>query len=170
MSFKLYASGEFGNKLRTWEDLNSLLIDTYSGTVTMRYAGKYNKWCSYNISKDKVRNEILRWESEGADISLIRFNESAPDENLIIQGEISEDSNLGLILSYSTDKVKMRQAMENPKECLGWEALAMLKKHLSPLSRINVSRLLARYSGAVIEFSTYNHMLGNIPKNNTIFW
>jgi len=170
MSFKLYEAGEFGNKLRTWSNLDSLLLDNYCGNVTIRYASKYGKWCKYNVQQDRIKNELIKMEGDGADLTLIRFNESAPDDHLVIQGEIMEDGDYQYILCYSTDKITMREAMKHPKEMLGLPVINLLKKYLSKPSMDNIERLLSLYPYAVIEFSTYDHCLGNIPGNNTIFW
>ena len=169
-SFKLYEAGEFGNKLRTWHNVYELKEDEYQGTVTMRYASKYGKWCQYDVPQDMIRGILFDWEVEGADIRKIRFNESAPDDHLFIQGEIKEDPEYKYILNYSTAKVKMREAMQNPQELLGRDALHRVQEHLSLASMRNLKRLFATYPYAVIEFSTYDHFLGDTPKNNTIFW
>lgn len=170
IGYNLYESGEFGNKLRTWKSLYSLQEDCYEGTVTMRYASKYGKWCEYDIPQDGINIILTIWEIEGADRNKVRFNESAPDKHLIIQGEFVEDKDYRYILSYSADKVKMRVAMEFPKELLGFKALYLLQKHLSFESMRNMRRLLNTYPNAVVEFSAYDHFLGSTPKNNTVFW
>ena len=169
-SFKLYEQGEFGNKLQTWDNLGLLLSGDYDGEVTIRYASKYGKWCAYGVKQSDIRVELSRWEGEGADMSLTRFNESAPDNNLTVQGEFMEDSEHKYVLSYSTDKVKMRTAMRNPKELLGGKALHFMQEHLSKESYRNLKRLLLSYPCAVIEFSVYDHYLGDTPENNTVFW
>ncbi len=170
ISYQLYENGEFGNKLNTWTDVDSVLSDGYDGTVTMRYASKYGKWCKYNIKQSEIREELSRWNDEGADLALVRFNESAPDNKLTIQGEFVVDSEYGYIFSYSTDKVKMREAMALPDELIGNEALNLLRGHLSIESNRNLKRLLDTYPAAVIELSVYDHFLGDIPGNNAVFW
>jgi hypothetical protein len=170
-SYKLYESGAFGNKLRTWNTLDDLLADRYGGNVTMRYAGGYNKWCEYNIPQIMIPLKMEEWKKQGADILLVRFNETAPDDRLIIQGEFGEDKDYGYILSYSTDKGKSnREAMKSPLSAVGRDAKLILGKHLSMQSRRNMYRLLELYPYAIVEFSTYDTFLGDIPGNNTIFW
>lgn len=169
-SYKLYERGEFGNKLRIWSTVDSLLMDSYSGTVTIRYSSKYGKWCAYEVEQGGIKTELAKWKNEGADLTLVRFNESAPDENLVMQGEFVADSDYKYILSYSTDKVKMREAMRLPRELLGVKALHFMQSHLSLESNRNLKRLLNTYPCAVVEFSVYNHFIGDTPANNTVFW
>ena len=170
LSYRLYEEGKLGNKLKTWKTLDALLLDNYVGNVTIRYAGGYNKWCQYNVTQEIILSALAKMQDEGANLSLIRFNESAPDDQLLIQGELTEDVDHKYILSYSTDKVPMREAMRLPKELLGRKALTFVLSHMSIKSRENMQRLLGLYPGAVIEFSTYGCLLGDIPGNNTVFW
>lgn len=170
MSFLLYDNGCFGNKLKTWNNADDVFADDYCGDVTMRYASKYGKWCKYNVPQKEIQAVVDLWRKDGADEQLIRYNESAPDDTLLIQGEFAEDVNHRYILSYSTDKVKMRTAMELPEELTGNQALDKIKNSLSLDSLYNMLRLLNTYKYAVVEFSTYDHYLGNCPGNNTIFW
>lgn len=169
-SYRLYQAGAFGNKLRTWDDLDTLLSDDYCGDVSMRYASGYGKWFGYSISQKDIRAELSRWLSEGADLGFVRFNETPPDDHLVFQGEIMTDIEYKYILSYSTDKVSLRAAMEYPTEALGDAAMRLIYQHLSKASIQNVKRLMGMYQHAVIEFSTYDHHLGDIPGNNTVFW
>jgi len=170
LSYKLYEEGLFGNKLRTWKNLDELNLDEYIGNVTIRYAGQYDKWCKYNVKQVEIKSELRKMADEGADLTLVRFNESAPDDHLLIQGELVEDCDYKYILSYSTDKIPMREAMKRPKEILGAKALPILFGYMSLASKENTKRLLSLYPNAVIEFSVYDCLLGNIPENNTVFW
>jgi len=169
-SYNLYEKGAFGNKLRIWNNLESLLQDSYNGAVTIRYIDGYNKWCQYNVKQNELNNMLDTFVQDGANIDKFRFNESAPDNHLLIQGEFVEDVEYKYILSYSTDKVKMRDAMHYPNELLGINAFHLMQNYLSKKSMRNLKRLLATHPCAVIEFSVYDHFLGDIPENNTIFW
>lgn len=169
-SYNLYEKGAFGNKLRIWNDIESLLQDSYDGTVTIRYIDGYNKWCQYNVKQNEINNLLDIFIRDGANIDKFRFNESAPDDCLIIQGEFCESNEYKYILSYSTDKVKMRDAMQYPNDLLGINAFHLMQKYLSKESMRNLKRLLATHPQAVIEFSVYDYFLGDIPENNTIFW
>jgi len=169
-SYALYEAGEFGNQLRNWHNYNALCKSDFCGNVTMRYADKTNKWCAYNIARNDVCSLITQWVNEGADMYKVKFNESAPDDHLLIQGEIQELAGKKYILSYSTEKTNMRKAMEHPESLIGNEAIFLLQKYFSKESMRNLKRLFATYPLAIVEFSTYDHILGNVPENNTIFW
>ncbi len=169
-SYALYEVGEFGNKLRSWSSYAKLCEVHFSGMLTMRYAGKAGSFCEYRVDREDVNDMLIKWRDEGAEITKVKFNESAPDDHLLIQGEIQQHSSKKYVLSYSTDKVTMREAMRNPQDMIGQKALFLLQEHFSKESMRNLKRLFATYDRAVVEFSTYDHFLGNLPENNTVFW
>ncbi len=169
-SFTLYDAGEFGNKIQSWPNYATLFESYYGGTLTMRYADGANSWCEYNVARKDVNAMLIKWRDLGADMYKVKFNESAPDDRLVIQGEIQEHPDHKYVLSYSTDKTTMRAAMRHPQHMLGNEAIYLLQKHFSKESMRNLKRLFATWPRAIVEFSTYDHMLGNIPENNTVFW
>ena len=169
-SYALYDVGELGNKLRSWPNYTALCKIHYSGTLTLRYAGTDSNWCKYRVAREDVNDLLVKWRDEGADMTKVKFSESAPDHHLVIQGEIQEHPEHKYVLSYSTKKVTMREAMRHPENMLGTKALYLLQEHFSLESMRNLKRLFATYPLAVVEFSTYDHMLGNIPENNTVFW
>lgn len=169
-SFDLYVSGKFGNKLRTWDTYHDLCMSNYHGTVTMRYVETDSKWCKYRVAREDINDVLADWRDQGASMIKVRFNESAPDDKLLIQGEIQEHPEHKYVLSYSHEQVPMREAMRNPESMLGREALWLLEGHLSKASMRNLKHIFATYPRAIVEFSCYDHMLGDIPDNNTIFW
>jgi len=169
-SFALYEAGDFGNKLRSWRNYSQLRMIHFAGKLTMRYAGEGGQWCKYGVVREDVNELLVKWCDEGADLTKIKFNESAPDERLVIQGEIQEHPEHHYVLSYSTDQVTMREAMRNPKSMLGKKAIFLLQEHFSKESMRNLKRLFATWPRAIVEFSTYDHMLGDVPENNTVFW
>ena len=169
-SYRLWEQGSFGNKLRTWNALEEITKSGYAGTVTMRYKGHHGGGLvAYNVPLSSVPETQRRWISEGAQPDLITFNESAPDEYLLIQGEVTRLSR-GLYLFYNREKKKMREALINARSATGLTARIMLEHYLDPSSYEDIQALLALFPDHAIEFSTYNAYLGNIPGRNTIMW
>lgn len=169
--YRLYYEGAFGNKLQTWTSYESLIASGYDGTVTMRYKGKHGgAWSSFNQKIEEIPLEIERWVRQGADPTLIQYNESAPDERLIFQGEVMRD--LGFYhLVYSFEKTKMNYAMRNnPLKTKGLHALCVLREYMSTNSYEDLMLLLDNYPDSVVEFSVYEMDLGCLPHRNTIFW
>lgn len=168
--YALYQQGAFGNKLRTWDSLGTMVDDRFIGTVTMRYAGSHGGgWCEYNVPAGVTGIVAQSWRQQGADLNLIRLNESAPDDQLVMQGEVM-DSVGGLYLRYSTEQTKMRVAMEHAQSTSRLSALGLLTAALTPDSLEDIRELLSLYDGAVVEFSAYAHCLGNAVGRNAVIW
>jgi len=172
--YKLYEQGAFGNKLRTWPTTDDLLASDYSGSVTLRYKGKAGGggWCAYDLALDQVTPTIEQWVSEGADPKLITANESAPDERLVVQGDVGRNpaGGGGLVFRYSRDRVKMRTAMETATHAYGAEAVVLLDSYLSPDSLADVKELLELFPDAIVEFSAYEMNVGDKPGRNAVIW
>lgn len=171
--YRLYESGAFGNKLRTWNDLSSLMRDDYCGGVVMRYKGagggtEYPRY-GQEIPKAEVADTVQAWVSAGASRESIRFNEAAWDDKLIIQGEVMR-SQEHLSLFYSREKTKMREALKRGLQVEGLRAMMLLRHALSPASYDDVEALIERYPDAVIEFSAYSHNVGNCRGRNAVIW
>ncbi len=171
-NFELLQSGVFGNKLRTWGSKEEILESGYEGTVTMRYRGNGGgSEYAYEVELDKIDSVGKIWTKKGLDVSRISFNESAPDHDLVIQGEVQR-SFRGLDLFYSTKQMKMRDAMirKDAKNVSGLIAKKILEKTMTPSSYADLEALLDMFEDHVVEFSTYAYCLGDIPGRNTVIW
>ncbi len=171
-NFRLLRDGSFGNKLRTWGSRREVLDSGYSGTVTMRYRGNGGgSFYAYEVPLNKIRSVENEWSKGGLDVSRISFNESAPDDFLVMQGEVMRGLR-GLELFYSTKQMKMRDAMVDgdTKSASGLTAKLLLETHLNPSSLADLEVLLDRFPDHVVEFSTYRFCLGDIPGRNTVIW
>lgn len=167
-NYELYERGLYGNKLRTWDNIHIFRESGYIGSVTIRYKGiNGGSYCCYDC-KD-IEPEVKRFISEGADIELFTFNESAPDERLIIQGEFTHGTS-GYQLFYSLKKGKMRDCLKEGISETGIKAKLIMQHLLSPNSFSDIMELIDIYPDHVIEFSTYNKSLGNCSQRNTIIW
>jgi hypothetical protein len=99
----------------------------------------------------------------------VNFNESAPDERLVLQGEVSRFVG-GLYLRYSTLKLPMRSAMKDARDVGGASAQAILRGVLTGSSYEDLDALLELYPDAVVEFGAYAKCLGAIPGRNAVIW
>jgi hypothetical protein len=171
MSFELWHAGAFGNKLRSWNSLDELLLDKYDGKVSMRYKGTITgkAFFCYEVPVKDIPQRMEQWINQGAIKQLITFNEDAPDRNLILQGEIQRDWRT-YSLTYSTEKEKMRIAIKNARHASGVAATVIMTSCLDPSSWSDMQALLDIYKDHVVEFSTYSQDLGSVLGRNTIIW
>jgi hypothetical protein len=176
-SYALWNRGLFGNKLMTWDSVDDIIRMGYRGTVSMRYKGDIGGgFFKYNVQIGKIPGVCAEWKSEGADLSKITFNESAPDELLILQGYLVQ-SPAGLTLDYSRKKAKMRDAMAGHLEnAEGQLACGLLKSNMTPASYEDMMDLVKLFQGKsvatgnVIEFGIYDCELGCFPNRNSVVW
>ena len=161
---EVYFSGGLGNKLRSWQSAAELLASDYKGTVTARSRVANSKNVRYNVGMEEVKD----FGDE------FYFNESAPDENLLIQGEFLHDAYHNRYLMYSDEKIKMRKFLKLPSDKIktseGTTTYIILNTLMSPNSWEDFRILEAEYFGHVIEFGIYNHYLGDCLGRNTIIW
>ncbi|MBW3020365.1 hypothetical protein KY334_03635 [Candidatus Woesearchaeota archaeon] len=168
-NYELWNKGLLGNKLRTWDSYEDIIKSNYEGTVTVRNKNPNSKFCKYDVSIKDIPNLIKEWSKEGCDVKEVTYNESAPDEFLLIQGEIMK-SNEFYYFRYSTEKTNMRDALKNAKDIEGLEVEMLLKKYMDSASYDDLMILLDTYPDHVVEFSVYSIDLGEVPNRNTIFW
>ena len=169
-SYALWQQGRFGNKFRTWNSLKEIERNGFAGEVTMRYRGSANGFCDYRVPVSKISQMQRDWLRRGAQLPLITFNESAPDNRLVLQGEVQQ-SREHLSLTYSTERgLKMREAMKGAKHASGLTARLLLERHLWPVCLGELHELLTDFPGAVVEFSAYDRAIGCFPHRNTAVW
>ena len=101
----------------------------------------------------------------------MKFNQSMPDEHLLIQGEIMDGVGGGLELTYSTIKKPMNLALvEEELFIKGLTTKILLQQNLSPSSYSDMVALLDIFPDSIIEFSSYDIPVGNLKGRNTIIW
>jgi hypothetical protein len=161
-AYELYLAGEFGNKLRTWANVEEFRRSGFAGEVSIRNA-KIPNW--------KTRYRVPAAEAREVTVDGATFNESAPDDHLTLQGEVARTAELGLYLRYSTEpNLKMKEAMAQPKHATLLRAAAFLSVHLWPSSLDDLYELLDRFPDATVEFSAFSCAVGDCLYRNTIFW
>lgn len=169
-SYALWQQGRFGNKFRTWNSLKEIERDGFAGEVTMRYRGSANGFCDYRVPVSDILRVQQAWLLRGAQLSLITFNESAPDDCLVLQGEVQQSSD-HLSLTYNVDRgLKMREAMKKARHASGLTACSLLERHLWPVCLDELHELLTDFPSAVVEFSAYDRAVGCFPHRNTVIW
>lgn len=167
--YELYEKGAFGNKLRTYSSYNEYLSSDYNGNVTLRYKGEAGSRKNFFVPKDRVASLIDEWIDDGLDIDNIKINESAPDDHLLIQGEILKDKIW--YFKYSKQiNLPMSTAMENADFITGLNVLEYLKYYMSDCSFGDFMDLMDEYGENIIELSIYDKFVGNLPGRNTIIW
>jgi len=167
----MYERGMFGNRLRTWPSIEAFLQSGFTGTVTMRHSGNdLGKFIAYEVPADQVLPKAQEWQSlYNLNIDEIKINESAPDYDLLWQGEIMRSTSF-YCLTYSTEKTKMKTALLNAKHMEGIGVLYLLKNTLTASSYDDVQELFDLYPDSIIELSVYGHCLGDRIGRNAIIW
>jgi hypothetical protein len=165
--YRLYQAGKFGNKLRTWDTWQDMYDDPYQGDIVVRSVIPGYK-TKYKLPKNQVLQDFAPYKSKYPS-SQFRFNEAAPDQHLLIQGEVYRSPEY-LSLFYSTAKLPMKPALaESGRQVYGATANAIMRYALNDNSWDDMQTLLDIYDG-IIEFSAYEVELGVIPGRNTIIW
>jgi hypothetical protein len=172
-NYRLYETGAFGNKLRTWASFEEIEPSGYSGKVVMRYKGsaggsQYPR-IGQQITIPEARHALDLWVRLGAKLSAVAYNEAAPDHVLLIQGEVMLSTDHFSIF-YSQQKTSMRTALRNGKQVDGIRALCMLRHYLFPSSFEDIQELFERFPDSVIEFSAYEHAIGSLRARNAVIW
>jgi hypothetical protein len=161
--YELWHKGLLGNRPRTWDSLDALLASGYTGTVTIRTKRGGGGKCAYRVPVTNIETAREWGESVGA----LTFNESMPDGDLVLQGEVQRPWEL----TYSTERgLPMREALKHAKRASGAVAQSILKTALSPASYNDMEDVWELYPDAVIEFSAYRQDVGDCRGRNAIVW
>jgi len=169
--YRLYEAGALGNKPRTWNRVEEVLGSGYGGTVTVRCrVPSYQGMKRHRVPVGELAGvvEALKRES-GLGSGGFAFNESLPDERLVMQGEVVRGSG-GLCLSWSVDRgLVMREAMLRARHSDGVSALVLLRWAMDAASLENLEALLDRWDGHVVEFASYETPVGELGWNTVFF-
>lgn len=169
--YLLYHTGFFGNKVLTWNSIEEIVKSKWEGGICIRgKKGIDRSKARFNLSLDEARNYLSLLEKEGILEKDLTFNQSLPDEKLLIQGEVMRGIE-NYFLTYTRVKEPMNYALK--KEILyeqGITALCLLKRNLFPASYEDLQTLFDMFPKSVIEFSSYEIPVGNLQNRNTILW
>ena len=171
--YLLYEAGIFGNKALTWKSYDEIIKSGWRDGVCMRSKkGVARKEVRYNLKLEEVPEHIRQFRELGIAENMIGFNQSMPDEKLIIQGEVMYHNGLFWLL-YSNVKKPMNRALaEKSEEVNGRCAQKTLIRNMNFDSYADLEKLLETFPTSVVEFSTYSIPVGNraITGRDTVFW
>jgi hypothetical protein len=169
--YLLYEHGFFGNKALTWNSIDEIIDSEWKGEICVRgKKGILRSMARFNLSLEEARNYILELSKKGVLEKDLTFNQSMPDEALLIQGEVMRSLE-NYFLTYTRVKEPMNRALAKEElYATGITALHLLKQNLFPSSYDDLQALFDIFPDSVIEFSSYEVLVGNLPNRNTILW
>jgi hypothetical protein len=177
--YEMYDKNLFGNKALAWNSYKEILDSSWRGNICIRSKiGFARKKVRYNVPREKIAEIIKEFEEEGIKKESITFNQSMPDDFILIQGEVSssdfninEENSSPLRMRYSLIRKPMLLALaEKDEEVYGLKVLEILRHFLWENSYNNIMELLEEYPEHVIEFSAYNKEVGDIKGRNAVIW
>jgi hypothetical protein len=162
----MFASGCFGNHLRQWPDIESVLKSGYSGKLMLRSMGVGGGRVISNLSVEEASG--IRGFVPGLNYFSEQLND--PDEyTVILQGEVFR-SYRGLDLTYTKVNAPMREALSKRTDYAhGLTALMMLRNYCCPRGLDCIQELLDIYEDHVIEFTCVDKPFGSLGWS-TIIW
>lgn len=169
-NYKLYEAGAYGNKIRTWKNLEGLKASDFTGNVVIRYKVVDRPLSLRGVGVEHIDQYITELEAEGYNRELMTFNEMAPDQYLTIQGEVML-SPRHYTLTYSDVPTLMKLAFKQRRiYSEGVEAMMLLRRHMEPASYDDLQDIFDEHPDCIVEFSCYSITLGSCPRRNTVFW
>ena len=175
--YRMYLNGAFGNRAFAWGSYDELIKSDWRGKVCIRsLVGMGRGKVKYNIPFGRVREAIASFERRGFSEENLSFNQSMPDQNLVLQGEVMRGME-GFELTYTTVKKPMNVALkEEELYASGLVAKIILQEALWPSSYNDLTELLDLYSNdrgspsCVVEFSAYDVAVGDCRGRNAVIW
>lgn len=173
-NYELWTSGAYGCRLRTWRSVAAWRAGGYGGQVSLRTLRTGDGPCAYDLDPPAVEAEYGRWLGLGVKAEDVVVCEMAPDHRLVVNGEYHHDplpDGSFRHLFYSRVRKPMRVALrEGGRTCSGLRAEILLRESMTWKSWNNFRALADSYSYHVIEFSAYDHCLGDVPGHNVLVW
>jgi hypothetical protein len=170
--YEHYRAGRFGNTLRTWPDYFAMASGAdVPARIGLRYSGPAGGgYTAYDMTETEALIKFKEFCDRGADPNKLVWCEAAPDQHLILQGEICQDVSTGYALHWSPFKAQMKIALaKDPRNHNGPGALLICKSVMDESSYGTLRELLDDFPDHVVEFSVYKVKLGSL-RRNTVFW
>lgn len=178
---QLWLEGKLGNRPRVWTSLADLMRSQYRGSLSLRIHTPSSPHTRYGVHMDELCNVLLELEGKGVDVNQIWFNESAPDDRLILQGEYFHGQAVsGAFLNryfmYSWKQEKMKPAMLRSRDAGelhdsdGIMTDLILQSVMMPNSWDEFLGLRDRYPDHTIELGVYDCEVGTNPGCNHLIW
>lgn len=176
-SVKLYGKGAFGNCLRQWDTLTELDADNFTYPIVIRYRHPQGGGgpCYYHMHRSDVQTTLDKIASAGWNLDYVYYNEGAPDDHAILQGELCEFDNGRMSLLYNTMSTQMRTALTHHTATSysfvsRLSIMDLIQRHMTPSSYEDCKILLELYTNHAIEFTIYDCLVGILRGRNTIIW
>lgn len=173
--FDLWHHGRLGNKLRSWSSPADIPLDLPVPVMFRHRHINGGGGLCFTVPRSQVSATLKRYQRL-ARPPVFEFNECAPDERAILQGEVFRGVG-GLETFCAVRKpedwgklLRMRDVLPQAKPLAGLAAEHLLRRHLSPASFQDVLELLELFQDHVIELTAYDRHLGDLPGRNTIIW
>ncbi len=168
--YYLFESGAFGNKTRSWLNVDDYLESDFRGKVALRYVERPGGPCIYNLERSEVPLQVKLWQSQGYRKELIQVSEMLDERRIRLAGEIMESENYLDLHYYNVPGYHMRDGLKRfGSHAQGLAALGLIHRHMDPASTDNLRRLFADFPGHVVEFTVCQGPVGDL-RHNTVFW
>jgi len=162
-----------GNKLRSW----SHFVDVPRSEESLRIMVRLTEPGKPLPLTDATHAQVAKFLSQSTyPDGALHFNECAPDDEVLFQGELMQGYLGRLEFRGCFPKLGTLQRMRDCLEgtCVnhmrGFEVTLMLRRYLSPAAYNDVEDLLEAYPDHVIELTAYLHELGWARGRNVIIW
>jgi hypothetical protein len=177
-NYRLWQSGAFGNKLRSWRSIAEWRRYGFLGRVALRCLLAGGGKCVYDLEPREVAYVHHGWMLGGIPKEAITIDEAAPADVVVVQGEYLNGVNDRGDGSFWRDyfyhsrvKKQMRDALREKHDvCDGLVADLVIRRSMTPASYEDWRELLATYPDHVVEVSIYDRCLGDVPHRNALVW
>lgn len=159
--YERWLNMHFGNRPRCWLSLDELKASGYDGKFSVRSrtpGGRLQTKQSLEQQHSSIGDNVV-------------YQESLPDQFLVIQASMGRDPFQGLWIEYCLESnIHFRQAMQQSTFARGLEATMLLRRFVDPSSLDDLFQLTDSYPNAVIEFATYTIDVGVLPRRRTVIF
>ena len=171
-NYKLWTSGAYGNRLQSWRTVEAYIRSGFRKPVVIRYLGRSGGgWCRYNVKHEAVSTIISQLVDNGAELSRIMINEAAPDQHVVLNGELWTGADRLDALLYSRVRAHMRPALvAEQRQARGLETRLLLRSLMTSSSYEDLQVLTEKYIDHAIELTVFSVCVGDIPGRNALVW
>lgn len=166
--FRLWEAGVLGNRPRLWRNVEEAVASD-AQNIGFRELGRAGggAWC--RVPRTEARVTAHFWAQKGRQFIM---DDGCPDDLATLQGEVCRtifgwEGFLGLAHGLPMRKMF---ACGYARPVQGAAVIALLDRYMDASSRGDLEALLELYPEASVEFTCFEHNVGQIPGRNTIFW
>lgn len=173
LNHRLWQSGAWGTKLRSWRTPEECSDSGYTGLVALRTIGPTGEAsCYYDLDVVQVSFRY-RWLTswQGVPADNLTLDEMAPSARTLVQGEYLNDALWPGYFLHSREPLPMRRALRKSSETSeGMRTDMILRGAMTCASWEDWQELLTLYPGHVLEVSVYDCPVGDLPRRNALVW